>query len=84
MLCPNCHSQTESYCGMPKPKYYCSKCGRQLKTNAQYCLSCAQKMKSIEKWTERLTNRTESNIDLGKEFGVTEAAIRKWRKKLNL
>ena len=33
ILCPNCHSQTENYCGsanVNKTKYYCKDCGKEI------------------------------------------------------
>lgn len=47
MLCPNCHSQTDNYCGQAnkkeKKKYHCSQCGREIKTNTKLCPICAAK-----------------------------------------
>lgn len=83
MLCPNCHSQTESYCGSSKPQHYCQCCGRELKTNAVYCISCAKKEENKQKWIQRLnSNPNLSNIEIAKLYNVTEAAVRKWKKKL--
>lgn len=85
MLCPNCHSQTENYCGLANShQHYCKKCGRKLKTDAEYCLSCAKKEENYQKWYNRLKDNPKSNTELGHEYGVTEACIRKWRKKLKL
>ena len=51
MLCPNCHSQTDNYCGQAnkkeKEKYYCSQCGRQIKTNAKLCPVCSAKNRKV-------------------------------------
>ena len=44
MLCPNCHSQTDNYCGQANKaaKYFC---GAEKKTKiARYCPKCAAKM----------------------------------------
>lgn len=44
MLCPNCHSQTDNYCGQAA-KYFCELCGAEKKTKAaRYCPKCAAKM----------------------------------------
>ena len=85
MLCPNCHSQTENYCGnkQTKQKYYCPDCGREISKNATRCLSCASKFRGQTKFNlskeelQSLLNQGYSRIQIGKNFGITEAAIRK-------
>lgn len=111
LLCPNCHSQTETFCssslelstktermyGITRPKKekmqnYCIVCGKKIKrsdskTCAQcYCLHRRElqtpfdRVKKIswppiEELLDRLT-RT-SYLQLGKELGVSDNAIRK-------
>lgn len=85
MLCPNCHSQTENYCGnkQAKQKYYCPDCGREISKNATRCLSCASKFRGQTKFNlskeelQSLLDQGYSRIQIGKKFGITEAAIRK-------
>ena len=94
MLCPNCHSQTENYCGnsnkQAKQKYYCPDCGREISKNATRCLSCASKFRGQTKFNlskeelQSLLDQGYSRIQIGKKFGITEAAIRKWIKKYNI
>ena len=45
LLCPNCHSQTDSYCGNKNgtkdKRYYCNGCGKEIeKTATGYCDDC--------------------------------------------
>lgn len=42
MLCPNCHSQTDNYCGSANiaTKYYCVECGKEISKHATYCSRC--------------------------------------------
>lgn len=42
LLCPNCHSQTETFCGRKKPRV-CSECGVTKQTTSPLCRSCAAK-----------------------------------------
>lgn len=94
MLCPNCHSQTDNYCGQSnkkeKPKYYCSKCGREIKTNAKLCPLCAANNRRRLNWTSEIANiknylsNGKNNCEIGKIYNVSEATIRKYRKKFNL
>lgn len=87
MLCPNCHSQTENYCGnsnkVNKQKYYCPDCGREINKNSTRCLSCASKFRGHTKFNlskeelQSLLDKGYSRIQIGKMFNITEAAIRK-------
>jgi RNA polymerase subunit RPABC4/transcription elongation factor Spt4 len=90
-LCPNCHSQTENYCGnanVNKNKNYCIDCGRVLKSKkAKYCPSCSAKHKRIHNWDEEIENiklylqNGETNEQIGNHYGVSETTIRKCRKR---
>lgn len=88
VLCPNCHSQTDNYCGNAneKPIYYCKECGRTLRTNSKsgLCLYCSAKK-------NRRANRPDKETLLkeikelgysgtGRKYGVSDNAIRKWVK----
>jgi len=50
ILCPNCHSQTESYCGKKntktqhiRQKYFCLDCKSEITSRAKRCKSCARR-----------------------------------------
>jgi hypothetical protein len=88
VLCPNCHSQTDNYCGSasPKEKHYCKECGRELKTNcvSELCFYCASKMrrKVSRPDLETLLNDVEElgYLGTGRKYGVSDSAVRKWIK----
>ena len=93
ILCPNCHSQTDNYCGQAnvreKVKYYCQECGREIKgKNSTYCLSCAAKRRKKIKITKeeliRVLKETGNRLQASKYFGVSETTIRKWCKRFDL
>lgn len=95
MLCPNCHSQTDNYCGQAnkskdEEKHYCEDCGRELKTkNARYCLSCASKRRGKitlkkEEFIGVLKRNNGNRLQASRELGVSETAIRKCCKKFGL
>ena len=73
-----------------RQKYYCSECGREIKTNSKFCLSCASKHRQKVNWENELSNlisyinNNESNINIGMRYGVSEATIRKVKKRFNL
>lgn len=97
MICPNCHAQTENYRGnankkSEKPKNYCQDCGREIGCTSTRCPSCAAKNRigkdvkitmTIEEYN-RYKRDGYSNNKIAMIYGVTETAIRKWRKKNDL
>ena len=94
LLCPNCHSQTDTFSGKnikykKQIKNYCRECGKEIKTlNASYCRDCAVKNRRTVDRPNRETLkqliRKLPFTTIGKQFNVTDNAIRKWCKDLNL
>ncbi|MBP5455289.1 MAG: hypothetical protein J6Y37_02190 [Paludibacteraceae bacterium] len=92
MLCPNCHSQTDNYCGQANKKTngprYCKDCGRELKSsNSEYCLSCASRRRkkitlSDEEFSKILKECGYNKSETARRLGVSETAIRKKCKNL--
>ena len=93
-ICPNCHSQTENFRGRANRAdcevfNYCQDCGRKIGRNSKRCLSCASKRRlpsniKINMTIEEFLGYKEqglSNVAIAAKFGVTEAALRKWRKR---
>lgn len=39
-LCPNCHSQTSTYCGRKSKQYYFCECGKEIQKTRQRCRKC--------------------------------------------
>lgn len=76
LLCPNCHSQTDTYCGYKdnglKKRLYCKGCGCEIKkTKTGYCDKCYDKL--IDGEIEiKLTNKVEivygNCLNCGKEL----------------
>lgn len=94
ILCPNCHSQTDNYCGsanrVEKQKYHCSQCGREIKTNSKLCPSCAANNRKIVDWDSEIDTLKQylkegkNNCEIGELYNVSDATIRKYRKKFNI
>ena len=87
ILCPNCHSQTENYCGsanVNKTKYYCKDCGKEISKGSVYCTICSHKhtrkvkdRPSKEKLLQDF-KELKSFVKIGAKYGVSDNAIRKW------
>ena len=87
ILCPNCHSQTENYCGsanVNKTKYYCKDCGKEINKGSVYCTICSykhtRKVKDRPSKEKLLQDFKElkSFVKIGAKYGVSDNAIRKW------
>ena len=88
-LCPNCHSQTETYGGKKqKIRYYCNICKKETAGYTNHCFSCGNEMKrkvlrpSKEKLIELFETTPITNI--GKKYSVSDNAIRKWCKSYGI
>ena len=97
-LCPNCHSQTETFAGRncrkldeqkaSKKTYHC-KCGNKVSYwSSRTCAKCAGIKKEKIQWpdTEILKRLVweKSVIALSKELGISDKAIEKRCKKLGI
>lgn len=98
-LCPNCDCQQDTFGTKNKTIYYtpilkrkkvyhCSNCGKTLKRKTTYCKECAKiiqrkVMRPSKKELETLIY-SKPFTQIGKQFGVTDNAIRKWCKAYNL
>lgn len=91
MLCPNCHSLTETYCGNAnvKIKYYCADCGKEISRGAVYCNACRGKhTRKIDRPNkEQLIQdfkEIKSILGISKKYLVSDASIKKWLKAYEL
>jgi hypothetical protein len=99
LLCPNCHSQTETYCGNKKYKIrrtyvkVCKLCGGPKPPNqSNVCKHCDLERRRINltriNWPDPLIVLAmveESNFRaVGKKLGVSDNAVRKFLKRNNL
>lgn len=97
ILCPNCHSQTDTFAGKnqanrerDKTSYHCPDCGKSIHRGSQRCDTCARKARP-----KKLLVSSSDLYDLvhvqkmpftkiGERFGVSDNAIRKRCRKLNI
>jgi hypothetical protein len=96
-LCPNCHSQTDTFsgrnCKWIKKEHGCEKCNKP--TLTKFCsIKCSNSI-STRKRHLKVINRpslnslledlkTESFLFTGKKYGVSDNCIRKWLKGYGL
>lgn len=90
LLCPNCHSQTDTYCGKNQKgkerlsSTICPKCSGKKSYQSNFCIDCTVKPKKID-WPSceelSLMLETLSFSALGRQLGVSDNAIRKYLKR---
>ena len=94
-VCPNCNQQLDTTgsknqaykSNKDNNKNYCIDCGIEISKKSKRCRSCAGKAKSIDIISrEDLKDliRTTSFTEIGKQFNVSDNAVRKWCDKYNL
>lgn len=92
-LCPNCHTQTETYCYGVKQRNKCLDCGLQINKVSKRCINCSNKIigtriKKFEITDEDLTKLVCHDklpfTAIGKMFGVSDNAIRKRCRCINI
>lgn len=88
-LCPNCHSQTETFAGKNRPAVEpktCASCNSIINRESAHCIKCFSSSREKIKWppNQELLKLVWSKplIKLGQDLGVSDNAIRK-RCKLN-
>ena len=96
-VCPNCNQQLDTT-GSKNPnrkyhakKYYCIDCGKEVSKKSERCMECSAKARTIPKEQMLISReelkkliRTTSFTQIGKQYGVSDNAIRKWCDKYNL
>jgi len=87
LLCPNCHSQTETYCrGMRRAKEkLCLDCEKIIQGRSERCFPCSMENKKgkYDKivWPEinqlQIMVNTFGYVETGKQLGVSDNSVRK-------
>lgn len=86
LLCPNCHSQTDNYCGNANTVNitHCRDCGAKIHVGSVYCTTCARKhrRKVLDRpGKEQLLQDfkdLKSFVKIGQKYGVSDNTLRKW------
>lgn len=93
ILCPNCHTQTETFSknnAKELKHYYCRDCGKEITKGATYCKNCVGKHKKDNKnWPSKeilleeiLSGKPFTKI--GAEYNASDNALRKHCRKIGL
>jgi hypothetical protein len=95
MLCPNCNSQQETFCGKSKKRATpisergrCLDCGTAIYKNSKRCIKCRgiynqKTQRPNREELESLINKM-SFVAIGKKYSVSDNTIRKWAKSYGL
>lgn len=71
-----------------KNEYKCPICGCPIWNKSEMCVKCRSRLRSKDNGITRdelkSKIRSQSFVSIGKEFGVTDNAVRRWCKKFNL
>lgn len=92
LLCPNCHSQTDNYCGNANKnttKYYCKSCGKEITKRATYCSVCASRnRRKVERPDLNIIINDyiefKSFVTIGKKYNTSDNVVKKWFKSYNI
>ena len=94
ILCPNCHSQTDNFCGKnhtkKAKKEYCKECGKPISKNTKsgLCEKCVKKQQRIvdrpDKETLYQMLKETNFVKVAKKYNVSDNAVRKWCKQYGL
>ncbi|MCK9567328.1 HNH endonuclease [Candidatus Pacearchaeota archaeon] len=85
ILCPNCHTQTETFsCRRRRVVNICKVCGDKHTTKSKLCRDCSLKTRPRKTKINWPSNdelikllKTTNYVELGRELGVSDNAIRK-------
>lgn len=86
ILCPNCHTQTDTYAntGAEKRRHYCE-CGAEIRKESTVCQPCARKASRKIEWPEIrevVDGVKSSNFSrYAASIGVTDNAVRAYMRK---
>lgn len=89
ILCPNCHTQTDTYAGRKlKKKYTCPKCGCEKCKTSMLCIKCKNKLASFKRRKIHIDNAELQSLlwkhplnFLSKQYNCSLSGLRKYCKK---
>lgn len=91
IICPHCHSQTDTFRGrankgkknyIETKKYYCLDCNEEITRDANRCVPCSKfKQRKAERPSKEILLADISDLGYsgtGRKYGVSDNSIRKW------
>jgi len=88
LLCPNCHSQTPTFAGKKLAIINRCKCGEVIHRTSKRCVDCSRKhsrktIRPTKRELELMLSK-DSWCTVGRYYGVSDNAVRKWAKKYGM
>ena len=95
-LCPNCHSQTDTYCGRNIDRshviveIHTCQCGKKIEKRNTHCRDCYElygrpsKTPNKDDFIKSIVRENGNITWIAKHYGVSGTTIKKWLKKYNL
>lgn len=97
-VCPNCDRQLDTFCSKNNhkervnkaEKFYCKTCGKEISRGAIYCETCyGLTQRTVDRpdadtLNQILLDNNGNFTAVGKIYGVTDNAVRKWCKAYNM
>jgi Zn finger protein HypA/HybF involved in hydrogenase expression len=84
-LCPNCHSQTDTFSGKShKLIHICNSCDNKVSEKNRMCVICSSlKRRHVERPSKEILEKEVEEltfVSIGKKYAVSDNAVRKWCK----
>lgn len=98
ILCPHCHSQTDTFagrnCAHAKPKKVCQNCNKVFNSKLQHCKTCSNWRTKPRPSRHKVPHPTAEELrtlvwskpitQLAADLGVSDVAIHKWCRQLGV
>jgi hypothetical protein len=98
ILCPHCHTQTDTFagrnCAHAKPKKVCPNCNAQFNSRLKHCAKCATWRTNPRPSRHKVPHPTAEELkalvwskpltQLAVDLGVSDSAIHKWCRRLGV
>lgn len=91
LICPNCHSQTTTFCGRncKKRPVTCTDCDKEVSRRGLRCRTCASKINNVSKVKPSKEELAKllwemPTTEIAKKLNVSDKAVSNWAKRYNL
>ena len=90
LVCANCNCQLDTHCGKQNKKkhYFCKTCHSEIRKQSDECVNCSGlKRRKSERPSKEELEKMVAEIPMtviGKQFGVSDNAVKKWCKNYGI